>query len=211
MKKGIFITFEGIDGCGKSTQLSQAAKRLEAEGLPLVVTREPGGTPIAEKIRGLLISPEHKEMATECELLLYLAARAQHVREKIIPALNEGKIVLCDRFQEATIAYQGFGRGLPIDLLQVINRFATQGLKPDLTFIFDISSSLSRIRIDSMGKGKDRLEQNGEEFFDKIRTGYKKIAENDPLRVVLLDGTKSIGELADIVYSKILSQIKESF
>jgi dTMP kinase len=211
MKKGLFITFEGIDGCGKSTQLAQAAKRLEAEGLPLVVTREPGGTPIAEKIRGLLISPEHKEMATECELLLYLAARAQHVREKIIPALNEGNIVLCDRFQEATIAYQGFGRGLPIDLLQMINRFATQGLKPDLTFIFDISSSLSRIRIDSMGKGKDRLEQNGEEFFDKIRTGYKKIAESEPSRVVLLDGTKSIGELADIVYSKILSQIKESF
>jgi dTMP kinase len=211
MKKGLFITFEGIDGCGKSTQLAQAAKSLNADGLPLLVTREPGGTPIAEKIRELLISPEHKEMATECELLLYLAARAQHVREKILPALNEGMIVLCDRFQEATIAYQGFGRGLPIELLQMINRFATQGLKPDLTFIFDISSSLSRTRIESMGKGKDRLEQNGEEFFDRIRTGYKKIAESEPQRVVLLDGTKSIGDLADIVYSKILSQIKDSF
>lgn len=211
MKKGLFITFEGIDGCGKSTQLAQAAKRLDAAGIPLIVTREPGGTPIAEKIRELLISPEHNEMATECELLLYLAARAQHVREKIFPALSDGKIVLCDRFQEATIAYQGFGRGLPVDLLHTINNFATQGLKPDLTFIFDITSSLSRARIDSMGKGKDRLEQNGEDFFDRIRTGYKKIAESEPQRVVLLDGTRSVSDLADIVYSKILSCIKQSF
>ena len=147
MRKGIFITFEGIDGCGKSTQLELAARRLKEEAFPVLVTREPGGTAIAEKIREILISPQNSEMVNECELLLYLAARAQHVREKIIPALEQVFIVLCDRFQEATFAYQGFGRNIPLDLLKKINNFATGGLNPHLTFIFDISVELSCARI----------------------------------------------------------------
>lgn len=210
MRKGLFITFEGIDGCGKSTQLSEASKRLNQEGFPIVVTREPGGTPIAEKIRSLLISPEHNEMAAECELLLYLAARAQHVKEKIIPSLDEGKIVLCDRFQEATFAYQGYGRGIPLEVLRSMNGYAAQGLSPDLTFIFDISPELSRTRLELMNKGKDRLEQNGHDFFERIRDGYRTIARENPGRVVLLDGARSVGEISENVNRKIIELINKS-
>jgi dTMP kinase len=143
MRKGAFITFEGIDGCGKSTQLELAAERLRKESFPILVTREPGGTAIAEKIREILISPQNSEMVNECELLMYLAARAQHVREKIIPALKQGFIVLCDRFQEATFAYQGFGRNISLDFLKK-SIVCYRGLMPDFTFIFDISVDLSR-------------------------------------------------------------------
>jgi len=209
MNRGLFITFEGIDGCGKSTQLSIAAERLRGEGFPILVTREPGGTPIAEKIREILISPENSEMVNECELLLYLAARAQHVREKIIPALNEGKIVLCDRFQEATFAYQGFGRNFPLEYLKGLNNFATGSLFPDCTFIFDISESVSRNRLEAMNKGKDRLEQNGLDFYRKIRNGYHQLASEEPKRIILLNGEKSVSEVSELVYSQIREMVSK--
>ncbi len=203
MKRGLFITFEGIDGCGKSTQLSLAARSLRERGLDVVVTREPGGTPIAEKIREILISPENSEMVNECELLLYLAARAQHVHQTIIPALEEGKIILCDRFQEATFAYQGFGRSFSLKLLKDLNAFATGSLNPDCTLIFDISEQVSRIRLEAINKGKDRLEQNGIEFFKRIRNGYHELAKAEPSRIVLIDGERSISEVSDLVRSRI--------
>ncbi|NLP01588.1 MAG: dTMP kinase [Fibrobacter sp.] len=201
--RGLFFTFEGIDGCGKSTQLKEIALRLERKGVPVLTTREPGGTPVAEKIREILISPENSEMVNECELFLYLAARAQHVREKIIPALQKGMIVLCDRFQEATFAYQGFGRGLSLSFLQQLNSFATDGLIPDRTFIFDVPVEISGQRMDQMKKKKDRLEQNGPEFYEKIRKGYLFMAEKQSGNCVLIDGCQEVSRISDQVWEEI--------
>ena len=203
MRKGIFFTFEGIDGCGKSTQMKAVAARLEKEGMPLVITREPGGTPLAEKIRNIILDPDHKEMVDECELLLYCAARAQHVREKILPALNNGMIVLCDRFQEATFAYQGYGRGLSLELLRTINAFATGGVSPDTTFIFDIPVDISRQRLLAMSKPGDRLENNDRPFYERIREGYRKMAIMEPSRIELIDGRLGVEEITGIVYKRI--------
>jgi dTMP kinase len=200
---GLFVAFEGIDGCGKSTQLACAAKRLEDEGHPVVTTREPGGTAIAEKIRAILIDPTHREMHNECELLLYLAARAQHVREKIKPALEKGAIVLCDRFQLATFAYQGFGRSIPLSLLKTMNEFATGGLTPDVTFIFDISVEASFNRMKAMNKRPDRLELSGADFFSRISQGYRALAQQDPLKTALLDGDQPVDAIAKTVWERI--------
>ncbi len=208
MRKGAFITFEGIDGCGKSTQLELVAKRLSDQSFPLMVTREPGGTAIAEKIREILISPQNSEMVNECELLMYLAARAQHVREKIIPALEQGCVVLCDRFQEATFAYQGFGRNIPLDFLKKINSFATGGLLPDLTFIFDISVDLSNQRMHIMNKTKDRLELNDRAFYQRISEGYRFLAKTEPQRILLLDGSEPIEKISEQVYCRIKDILK---
>ena len=199
MKKGIFITFEGIDGCGKSTQLDKAAEYLNEKGITHIVTREPGGTPLGEKIRDLILSPDNSEMKNSCELLLYLSARAQHVEEKIKPALEKGTTVLCDRYQEATFAYQGFGRGYPLDLLQRLNEFATGGLVPSKTFIFDITVECAFDRMKKTGKAPDRLEKSSEEFYQKIREGYLALASAHPKRIKLIQGEKSIDEIFDEV------------
>jgi dTMP kinase len=195
MNRGLFFTFEGIDGCGKSTQVKKTVQWLESQGLPVTVTREPGGTVISEKIRQILISEEHEEMVNECELLLYLAARAQHVREKIDPLLQKGNIVICDRFQEATFAYQGFGRNIELNFLRQVNSFATGSLIPDLSFVIDLDVELSFNRIERMKRKKDRIELGGKEFFGKIREGYRKLALMDPQRIKVLDGSLPINEL----------------
>ena len=195
MKKGLFITFEGIDGCGKSTQIAKAAEYLNEKGISHIVTREPGGTPLAEKIRELILSPQNSEMKNSCELLLYLSARAQHVEEKIKPALEKGTTVLCDRYQEATFAYQGFGRGYPLNLLQKLNAFATGGLVPSKTFIFDITVECAFDRMKKSGKAPDRLEKNSKEFYRKIREGYLALASAHPKRIKLIQGEKSIDEI----------------
>ncbi|NLW32364.1 MAG: dTMP kinase [Fibrobacter sp.] len=203
MSRGLFFTFEGIDGCGKSTQVKETVQWLESRGLPVTVTREPGGTVISEKIRQILISEEHGEMVNECELLLYLAARAQHVREKIYPLLQKGNIVICDRFQEATFAYQGFGRNIEIDFLKQMNSFATCGLIPDLSFVIDLDVELSFKRIERMKRKKDRIELGGKEFFGKIREGYRKLALMDPKRIKVLDGNLPISELTGHIREEI--------
>lgn len=195
MKKGLFITFEGIDGCGKSTQIVKAAEYLKEKGISLIVTREPGGTPLGEKIRELILSPQNSEMKNSCELLLYLSARAQHVEEKIKPALEKGAAVLCDRYQEATFAYQGFGRGYPLNLLQELNAFATGGLVPSKTFIFDITVECAFDRMKKTGKVPDRLEKSTKEFYRKIREGYLALASAHPKRIKLIQGEKSIDEI----------------
>ncbi|GBU21768.1 thymidylate kinase [Fibrobacteres bacterium R8-0-B4] len=195
--KGRFFTFEGIDGCGKSTQLARVAERLRSIGTPCLVTREPGGAVISEKIRELLISPDNKGMFPETELLLYLAARAQHIREKIIPAVDRGETVLCDRFEQATFAYQGSGRGLDVETIRNINKFATGGIAPDMTFIIDIPVEISQERLNKIGKGKDRMESAGAQFFERVRAGYIDAAKAFPQRIKLLDGTKGLDELTD--------------
>src|SRR5690554_832547 len=202
MNRGLFFTFEGIDGCGKSTQVKKTVQWLESQGLPVTVTREPGGTVISEKIRQILISEEHEEMVNECESLLYLAARAQHVCEKIDPLLQKGNIVICDRFQEATFAYQGFGRNIELDFLKQVNCFATGGLIPDLSFVIDLDVELSFKRIEGMKRKKDRIELGGKEFFGKIREGYRKLALMDPQRIKVLDGSLPINELTGQIRGK---------
>jgi len=200
---GLFVTFEGIDGCGKSTQVSEAQKRLAEKGIACCVTREPGGTAIAEAIRGMLLSPDNKEMCDPCEVLLYLAARAQHCDEKIAPALGRGEVVLCDRFQEATFAYQGFGRGFDIGTLAQMNEFATAGVAPSLTFVFDIDVDTSISRLKKTGKPQDRLEASGREFYEKVRKGYLNLAARYPHRIVVLPGTAPVEQLAESVFEKI--------
>jgi len=193
--RGYFFTFEGIDGCGKSTQLSRVAECLRAAGQKVLTTREPGGTPVSERIREILISPDNRQMLPQTELLLYLAARAQHVREVIKPAVDRGETVLCDRFEQATFAYQGYGRGLNLSFLRDVNRFAADGIMPDITFIFDIPVSLSQERLSIIGKGKDRMESEGAQFFEKVRQGYIDAAAADPYGIKLLDGSMEIEEL----------------
>jgi len=197
--RGSFFTFEGIDGCGKSTQLSRVAESLRAKGQNVLVTREPGGPSISERIREILISPDNKQMLPQTECLLYLAARAQHVSEVIKPAVDRGEIVLCDRFEQATFAYQGHGRGLDLSFLRGVNGFATGGVSPDITFVFDIPAELSRERLSVIGKGKDRIESEGPQFFERVRQGYLEAAAAAPEKIKLLDGSKSVDELTEEV------------
>ncbi|MCU0610124.1 MAG: dTMP kinase [Chitinispirillaceae bacterium] len=203
MSRGLFIAFEGIDGCGKSTQLALAAAALKRDGYAVLTTREPGGTPIAEKIRSLILDRDNHAMADRCELLLYAAARAQHVQERIAPALAQGIHVLCDRFHYATFAYQGYGRNLPLDLLATVNECATGGILPDLSFIFDISVSTASARLSAMNKPPDRIEALGDGFFSRIAEGYRLLARKYPDTSVLLDGEQDAEALSCQVHSSI--------
>jgi dTMP kinase len=203
MTKGHFFAFEGIDGCGKSTQVSLLHDKLVRSGCSVECTREPGGTVISEKIRQILIDPLHSEMIDECEILLYLASRAQHVRQRIVPALESGKIVLCDRFQLATFAYQGYGRNFPLDILEQLNSFATGGHVPDLTFVFDISVEEAFKRMQRMNKLKDRLESSGDAFFHRIHDGYLELGRKNPERVIIINAQRSVEEIHEEVMEKI--------
>jgi len=205
---GLFITFEGIDGCGKSTQIKLLHKNLTCQGYPVILTREPGGTPISEKIRNLILGRENSEMSTKCELLLYLAARAQHVDEKICPAMLNGKIVLSDRFEEATFTYQGYGRDIGLDVIQPLNNYATGGLTPDLTFILDISPEVSKKRFLASGKIRDRLELNNTDFFERIRLGYKKRVFSRPLQIIEINGELPVEEIERKIFLEVLRKIK---
>ena len=200
---GLFVTFEGIDGCGKSTQVAEARRRIEQKGITCLVTREPGGTAIAEKVRSILLSPDNREMCDPCEVLLYCAARAQHCHEKIAPAMQRGEVVLCDRFMEATFAYQGYGRGFSLETLSRINEFATAGIVPSLTFVFDIDVATSVARLEKAGKRPDRLEGSGREFYEKVRRGYLSLAAQSPDRIIVLPGTDGVDRLAQTVAERI--------
>jgi len=206
--RGLFIVFDGIDGCGKSTQLARAAGKLIKDGHRVVTTREPGGTDISEKIRSIILSSDNGAMVNECELLLYAAARAQHVREKIEPALRQGAMVLCDRFDCATFAYQGFGRKVPFSFLENINTIAAGGVQPDVTFIFDISVDAASARLSAMKKSRDRLESGGKDFFSRVAEGYRTIAQQHPERHVLLNGELPVEELGERIYRKITEVIQ---
>lgn len=205
MSRGLFVTFEGVDGCGKTTQVARAAALMSRRGVEHVVTREPGGSEVGERLRELLISPEYREMGTRCEVLLYLAARAQHVDEVIRPALAGSKVVLCDRFQEATLAYQGFGRGVDRELLRRLNSYATGGLEPDHTFVFDVDVDEAHRRRLAMGKVSDRMESSSRDFHERVRRGYLDLAARSAERMTVLDGAKGPDELAEEVAAALVS------
>lgn len=183
--RGTFITLEGVDGSGKSTQASLLVERLCQEGREVVALREPGGTPISEKIRALLLDPENAEMADECELLLYEASRAQLVREVIEPALLRGAIVVCDRFYDSTHAYQHGGRGLSDALVSRANELGCCGLSPDVTLVLDIDPAAALAR--ATAQGADRLEAEGLAFQQRVRKDYLALAKADPARVRVID------------------------
>ncbi|MBN1983947.1 MAG: dTMP kinase [Chitinivibrionales bacterium] len=194
--RGLFITFEGIDGCGKTTQVELAYAYLTAKkGIACRKTREPGGTPLAESIRDLVLSVHNSRMHSSCETLLISAARAQHVQEVIIPALEQGITVLCDRFTDATLAYQGFGRKVNEQTLRFLNTYATEGLTIAMTFIFDIPVDAALKRLQSSGKKKDRFESNPHSFYDDVRRGYLHLASEQPQRIRLIDAQQSIEQV----------------
>lgn len=194
MNEGFFITIEGPDGAGKSTQIPLIKGFLESRGLEVVLTREPGGTLIGEKIRELLLDKEHQEMSDITEALLYAASRAQHVEELIKPALKEGKVVLCDRFVDSSLVYQGMGRGLGIKTIKSINNFATSGLEPDLTIFLDIAPEIGLQRVKSREE-EDRLEQEKLEFHKKVYEGYIELVHMYPQRMKVIDANRTIEEI----------------
>jgi dTMP kinase len=183
--RGAFITFEGGEGSGKSTQIARLAKRLTAAGLTVRVLREPGGTRVGEGVRALLLDPEHTDLDPTAELLLYEASRAQLVADVIQPALAAGEIVLCDRFYDSTTAYQGFARGLPLDRIRELNEIATLGIKPDRTIVLDVEPAMGIER--ATRYGTDRLEGENEAFHTAVRHGFLAIAAEEPGRVRVID------------------------
>jgi len=190
LQQGFFLSFEGIEGCGKTTQITGLARRLQALGYLVVKTREPGGSPLSEQIRALLLDPNNQGMDPRCELLLFLAVRAQHVNETIRPALEKGAVVLCDRFTDATVAYQGYARGLGAAFVARLNRVATSGLSPNLTIFLDVPVALGLARKKKAGH-LDRLDRERANFHQAVRNGYIRIAEQHPRRVCTVDGTAS--------------------
>lgn len=181
--KGKFITFEGSEGSGKSTQAGLVFDYLKAKKFPVMLLREPGGVKISEAIRKLLLDVKSAGMSDECETLLYMAARAQLVKEVLRPALSEGKIVICDRFLDSTIAYQGFGNGVDVPLIQQLGAFATNGIKPDMTLLFDIDTEKGLSRTNTK---KDRIELRSIEYHTRVRQGYLALAQEDPTRVKVI-------------------------
>ena len=197
-KRGLFITFEGIDGSGKSTQIRRLRDFLETNGHSVELIREPGGTAIGEKIRSLLLDKSNGEMSFETELLLYEAARAQIVNEKIVPSIRAGKVVVCDRFFDSTTAYQGYARGMDLSEINALNRWATGGLEPDITFLMYLPVTEAMKRMVGRSGGSDRLEVEGSDFMEKVREGYLAILTRNP-RMILLDATDS----ADTIFQKV--------
>ena len=196
MKQGVFITFEGIDGCGKSTQAKRVYAYFKKRGYPALLLREPGGTPASERIRRILLD-RRLDVSPLCELFLYEAARAQLAEREILPALRQGRVVLCDRYYDSTTAYQVGGRGLDKNLVNRLNRAASFGVPPDLTFIFDVDYATSLTR---RGGSPDRLENETRAFFNRVRRGFKALASQR--RVVMLDGRRDIDSLFEIVKTR---------
>lgn len=195
MKKGLFITLEGPDGSGKSTQLEKISEYLKECNVDFIVTRDPGGTELGSRLREILLNYDG-EVSDNCELFLYLADRAQHIDTKIFPALEKGKIVICDRHVDSTLAYQGYGRGLDCEKINLLNSIVTHERKPDLTILFDVDTETASKRV---GSNKDRLESLSFEFHKKVREGYLSIANVESERFQVVDGTKSIDEVFEKV------------
>ena len=199
MERGRFITFEGMDGCGKTTQFRMLAQWLRDRGKEVVETVEPGGTAIGQQIRRILLDPASAEIQPRTELLLYFASRAQNVDQVIRPALDAGHIVLCDRFTDSTLVYQGCGRGLDTGVVLDLDRIACRGLKPDMTFLIDIDleTSLTRAkrRNERVGPAESRIDEESAAFHERVRQGYLALAEAEPDRIVVIDGCEGISEV----------------
>lgn len=188
-KRGLFITFEGIDGCGKTTQLSLLRDYLVNKGYDVIITREPGGNhQLGKDIRNILLYTKC-ELDDKAEMFLFLADRAQHINKFILPNLKEGKIVLCDRHADSTLAYQGYGRGQNLEEIIYLNDIATNNIKPDLTFLYDIDVETSNLRV---GNEKDRMENTGSIFLEKVRLGYLNIAQNNPESIKIINAVNPI-------------------
>lgn len=196
--KGRFISFEGGEGCGKTTHIALLAERLRAKGIEVVLTREPGGTPLCEAIRGLLqLDTAGESPVPEAEALLFCASRAQLVRNVIRPALERGAWVLCDRFADSTLAYQGYGRGFPLDALRALLSFATGGLIPDTTFLLEASLETRNGRLDARygtGVGADRFEREEDDFHRRVREGFEALADAEPDRIVRIETERPVEE-----------------
>lgn len=202
-----FVTFEGIEGCGKTTQLARLSGHLTGRGVDHRVTREPGGTPLADQIRSLLLSPRDEVVFPETELLLYAAARAQHVRGVVLPALAEGLPVLCDRFCDSTSAYQGAARGLDPSQIAWLNGYAADEATPTLTLLFDIPVEAGFARVSARGGKADRLESESRRFHERVREGYLELAAREPGRIAVIDGSPA----ADEVFEAVLAVVSERF
>lgn len=205
-----FITFEGIEGSGKTTQARMLHDRLLLSGVDAVLTREPGGCRIADRIRTILLDAEHRELVPSAELLLYAAARAQHVHEVIIPARRQGAIVICDRFTDATIAYQGHARGLDRKLIDLLNLTATEGTTPDVTILIDLPVRIGLSRaFGRMAKSdaprEERFERESAEFHEKVRQGYLTLASEEPARFIVIDGDRP----EPVIHREILDRLVE--
>lgn len=201
MKKGYFITLEGADGCGKTTQLGLLELWLKDKGYDVIATREPGGEKLGSQIRKILLHYDG-DVSSSCESFLFLADRAQHVDKVIMPALAEGKIILCDRYTDSTIAYQGYGKGQDIEQIKYLNDLATNCKKPDLTIVFDVDSETAQKRV---GSEKDRMESEGMDFHKKVREGYLELAHQDPDRIKILNANMPI----DVLFIKAKDLIKD--
>jgi dTMP kinase len=208
LNKGIFITFEGPEGAGKTTVIAEIYKRLEQEGKKVILTREPGGIRISEKIRNIILDNEHQEMDGRTEALLYAAARRQHLVEKILPAVAEGHIVLCDRFVDSSLAYQGYARGLGMDEVMSINAFAIDNTMPDVTVYFDITPEEGLRRISKNDeREQNRLDNETLQFHHKVYEGYKLLLEKFPERIIRTDASKPLSEVTENVWKIISSQL----
>jgi dTMP kinase len=202
----VFVTFEGIEGSGKTTQVRLLHDYLAQTTIPFIFTREPGGTPLGERLRELLIDPLG-QMSREAEMLLLSASRAELVDKVIEPALDEGRLVVADRFWDASLAYQGYGRKLPVETLMQITMFAARKLAPDLTFLLDIPVDVSRERLRGRKKTTDRMEREKRDFHERVAEGYREVAAADPSRVIVLDGTRDQEELAAEIREVVLSRL----
>lgn len=210
MKKGIFITLEGPEGAGKTTIVNLLTQRLEAEGFQVLQTREPGGIDIAEQIRRVILDKQNTAMDPRTEALLYAAARRQHLVEKVLPALEENYIILCDRFVDSSLAYQGYARGLGIDEVFSINSFAIDGKMPKLTLYFDIEPELGLERINQhKGREVNRLDLEELEFHHKVREGYHKLIKRDPKRIYKIDASKPIEQVLQEAEQKVREVIEQ--
>ena len=202
---GKFITFEGIDGSGKTTQINLLEEKLSQQGISTLILREPGGTKLSEKIREILLDRENINLSLSAESLLFVAARAQLMAEKIKPSLERNQFVICDRYADSTVAYQGYGRGLNVKYLEELNKFATDSIQPDITIILDVDPEKAASRMAS--DVPDRLESTGTHFFLRVREGYYEIASRYPQRCVIIDGSQSESEVFELVLKEVNNKL----
>lgn len=202
-KQGLFITFEGPDGSGKTTVSTAVCERLIREGYPVLYSREPGGSKIAEQIRDVILNPDNTDMDVRTEALLYAASRRQHLQEKVLPALNEGKIVICDRFVDSSLAYQGYARGIGIDEVYQINLFAIENRLPDVTIYLDIDAEEGLKRIHQGRDYLDRLDLEGIQFHNAVHAGYQKVLERFKDRMIVVDAKRPLEEVKEDAYQTV--------
>jgi dTMP kinase len=209
--RGIFITLEGMDGCGKSTQIEMLGQALESRGLDIVITREPGGTPVGESVRSLLVSDASVGIAAATELFLIVGARAQHVVELIKPSVAAGKIVISDRYTDSTVAFQGHGRGLDLSMIDEINELATGGFRPDLTILFDLDPAVARSRLNArpMSGWMGAVDEEKLDFHTRVREGYLDLATREANRIRVVEASGSLEETHAKVMSLVLPLIQK--